>query len=150
MNHTDHALRLGFDVEQYTDRLVNFDHLPGQSGAQIARRTIHHTDKPGDVVWQLRAATVPFVIDEAEVIFKADTGAYRDCRRQQFGKVLAFRIYAWDRTTRETRVGRKTAHELLLSDLRYKLRSYNGHTRASAPRDARIAPARATAPRPVK
>ena len=71
---------------------MNFHHLPGKAGAEIAGVAIHYTNQSCNVVRQLRAAAVSFVVDKAEVIFKADSRANRDGRGQKLGKALVCRI----------------------------------------------------------
>src|SRR5262245_4419091 len=80
LHNPQQGLRPGLDDEQDADRFVNFDHLPRQPGAQVARRPVHHAQKRGDVVGQLGAAAETGVIDDGKVVFETDAGADRnDC-----------------------------------------------------------------------
>jgi hypothetical protein len=38
-------------IEQQAHRLVDLDHLPGQAGAQVAARAVHHAEEAGDGLW---------------------------------------------------------------------------------------------------
>ena len=67
---------------------MNFNHLPGQSRAQIARVAVHDSHQAGHVVWQFRPASVSVVVDERKVVFKADPGADRDRGGEQCRKAF--------------------------------------------------------------
>ena len=49
---------------------MDFNHLPGQAGAQIGVGSFHDTEQPGDVVGDFRAAAKALVIDRREIVFE--------------------------------------------------------------------------------
>ncbi len=78
INHLAQAVRRRLDHEENADGLVDFNHLPGQSGAKIAGVAIHHTQQRGDVVREFGAAAVAVIVHEREVVFETDPRAHRD------------------------------------------------------------------------
>ena len=72
---------------------MNFNHLPGQSGAQVAGMTVHDSHQAGDVVREFRPASVSVVVDERKVVFKADPGTDGHRSGQQCRKGLIAGIY---------------------------------------------------------
>ncbi len=68
----EQRLRARFDEAQEPHRLVDLDHLRGQSRAQIARGALHHAEQRGHVVRQLRAGAEALWIDAREVVLEVD------------------------------------------------------------------------------
>ena len=61
---------------------MDLDHLPGESGAQVAAGAVHDAQQSGNVVGQLRPASPTGIIDRREVVFEADAGAHRRDRHE--------------------------------------------------------------------
>ena len=78
--------------EKNPDWLVDFNHLPWQSGTQVACVTVHHSHQARDIVRQFRAASVSVVINERKVVFKTDSRAHGDHASQQRRKTLVVGI----------------------------------------------------------
>ena len=72
-----------FDDRQKSDGLVNFNHLPGETGPEVRGMTVHHTDETADIMRELRSAPVATRINEAEIIFKVDTRSNWPNRKQK-------------------------------------------------------------------
>ncbi len=56
---------------------MNFNHLFGQTCAQIATCPFNDTEHAGDIVSNLRTGAKMIIIDGGEVVLEIDTGAYR-------------------------------------------------------------------------
>ena len=91
-DHLHQAFRRGLDHEENAHRLVDLDHLPRQSGSQVAGVAIHHADQAGHIVREFRAAAVAVVVDEGEVVLETDARADGNNRGQQRGKALVVGI----------------------------------------------------------
>ena len=66
VHNSGQTFRRRLDHEEHANRLVDFDHLPGQSGSQVAGVAIHYAHQARHVVRKFRAAAVAIVIDEGE------------------------------------------------------------------------------------
>ena len=75
LDHFRQPLRSGLDHEENPDWLVNFNHLPGQSRAQVASMTVHDPHQASNVVRQFRPTSISVVVDKRKVVFKADACA---------------------------------------------------------------------------
>ena len=67
------AIARPLDHDREPGGLVDFDHLPGKTGPEIALGAIHDAKKRRHVVRELRAAPVSGRIDIAEVVLEADS-----------------------------------------------------------------------------
>ena len=74
LDDTRQAFTRALDHNRQARGLVDFHHLPGKAGAQIALRTVHDAEQRRHVVRQLGAAAVPGWVDVAEVVLEADSG----------------------------------------------------------------------------
>ncbi len=71
----EHHLGRRFDHKQQPHRLVDFDALPGEPGAQIAGGAIHHAHERSDVMRQLRPASPAQRVDAGEEVLQVDSFA---------------------------------------------------------------------------
>ncbi len=67
---------------QQPNGFVYLHHLEGKACPQITRGAVHHTQEAGNIVRQLRAASIPRWIDDGEVVLQIDSDDDRNCRCQ--------------------------------------------------------------------
>ena|SRR3990167_711136 len=88
-----HCPDLAAGKQNQTDRFVYLNHLPWQSQLQVADVSIHHTQQGGDVMGQFSTTAVMLVVNEAEIVLKVNSRAYRSNRTEDVSQELPFGIY---------------------------------------------------------